>query len=159
MEAEINHVLDQFERGKLSRREAVARIGLAAMAGVAGQAAVKADEAPTFQATELNHIALRVTNVQRSRDFYRKHLGLTVSRESESNCFMTCGNNFVALFRGDQAAMDHYCYSVKDYAVLTAADKLKAEGIEPDVHATAGRIYFPDPDGLTVQLAAESHRP
>lgn len=55
--------------------------------------------------------------------------------------------------------MDHYCFSVKDYAVLSAAEKLKEQGIQPDVHARAGRIYFPDPDGLTLQLASEIHRP
>ena len=159
MNSQINSLLNQYDSGKLSRRDLVTRLGGLALAAAGSKAVMVADEAPTFQATELNHIALRVTDVQQSRDFYRKHLGLTVSRESDSNCFMTCGDHFVALFKGDRAGMDHYCYSVKDYAVLTAAEKLKAEGIEPDVHATAGRIYFPDPDGLTVQLAAEAHQP
>ena len=159
MISQINSLLNHYDSGKLSRRDLVTRLGCLAIAAAGSKAAMVADEPPTFQATELNHIALRVTDVQRSRDFYRKHLGLKVSRESDSNCFMTFGDHFVALFKGDRAGMDHYCYSVKDYAVLTAAEKLKAEGIEPDVHATAGRIYFPDPDGLTVQLAAEAHQP
>ena len=54
--------------------------------------------------------------------------------------------------------MDHYCYSVKDYDVRDAERKLKAAGIEPRVRG-GNRIYFEDPDGLTVQLAAETHLP
>ena len=37
-----------------------------------------------------------------------------------------------------------------------AARRLRAEGIEPRL--AGGRIYFPDADGLEVQLAAPGHR-
>jgi hypothetical protein len=77
-------------------------------------------------------------------------------RESAGSCFLRCGEHFVALFRGESAGMDHYCYSVDGYTADGAAEKLRAQGIQPRV--TAGRIYFPDPDGLTVQLAARGFR-
>jgi hypothetical protein len=41
---------------------------------------------------------------------------------------------------------------VENYTVGGAADTLRAQGFEPRV--TGNRIYFPDPDGLIVQLAA-----
>jgi catechol 2,3-dioxygenase-like lactoylglutathione lyase family enzyme len=110
-----------------------------------------------FQAVGLNHIALRVTDVPRARDFYIRHLGLEVTRDGgEGSCFLSFEGGFLALFRGDEPRMDHYCYSVKDYDVNAAAEKLKSAGITPRV--TGERIYFDDPDGLEVQLAAPEHR-
>ena len=53
--------------------------------------------------------------------------------------------------------MDHYCYSIKNYNQQEAAEKLRAEGIQPRL--SANRIYFPDVDGLTVQLAGADHAP
>lgn len=153
MEARIENLVTDYERGRLSRRELVQ--GLAALAA---STVAFAQEAPrtTFQATGLNHIALRVPDLGRSRDFYVKHLGLAVSRESASSCFLTCGDNFVALFRGSEPAMDHYCYAVEDYRVEDAEAKLQEQGLEPRVQGQ--RIYFDDPDGLEVQLAASGHR-
>jgi len=65
--------------------------------------------ASTLKAVEVNHIALAVTDVSRSRDFYVRHLGLEVARESPNSCFLTCGNQFVAMFRSGEAGLDHYC--------------------------------------------------
>ena len=52
--------------------------------------------------------------------------------------------------------MDHYCYSVDNYNVREAETKLRAAGLAPRV--VGNRIYFNDPDGLVVQLAAGNPR-
>ncbi|MGH9160828.1 MAG: VOC family protein [Vicinamibacteraceae bacterium] len=158
MQTIIERLLDCFERGAISRRQAIG--GLTALVAATAAGRVTEAGAPgatsTFQAAGLNHIALRVTDIPRSRDFYIKHLGMEVMRESAGNCFLRCGEHFVALFRGESAGMDHYCYSVEGYTTDGAAEKLRAQGIQPRV--TGNRIYFPDPDGLTVQLAARGFR-
>ena len=84
-----------------------------------------------------------------------KHLGLTLARESKSSAFLNCGHNFVALFRGEVPRMDHYCYSVKDYDAGDAVDRLNDAGLS-DIRRTGNRVYFSDPDKLTVQVAAGS---
>ena len=163
MENEITRLVEHFENGRMTRRQLVSRLGsLVAVLSGAGtilgaDESAKKEKKSTFKGVELNHIALRVTDVPRSRDFYVKHLGLEVQREGRNNCFLGCGQNFVALFKGDKAEMDHYCYSIEDYDVDVAEKKLKAEGFNPRV--TSRRIYFKDPDGLTVQLASKTHRP
>lgn len=151
----IDGILGEYEEGRVSRRAVLARLGalVAAMAGAAR--AVPAAEKPssTFTATALNHIALRVTDVGRSRDFYANHLDLEVMSQSDSNCFMSCGpDNFIALFRGEKAGMDHYCYTIEGYTAAGAVEKLDAAGLEP--RRTGNRVYFSDPDGLTVQISA-----
>jgi catechol 2,3-dioxygenase-like lactoylglutathione lyase family enzyme len=174
MENQISNMIAQFEIGKISRRQLVSGMSsLFAMLGTTSllkageqekQATGTQDKPtagkkekpaePTFQATGLNHIALQVTNVPRSRDFYVKHLGLTVTRDrGEANCFLDCGKHFLALFKSREAQMDHYCYSIDNYDVDRCEATLKAQGFEPRVVRPDGRIYFKDPDGLTVQLA------
>ena len=158
MEKAIVRMVEQYECGQMSRRELVAGVS-SLVAALASASRLSADNhlapvEPTFTATGLNHIALQVTNVPRSRDFYVKHLGLTVRRDGgDSNCFLDCGSHFLALFRSHEAKMDHYCYSIDNYDVDRCETKLKDQGIEPRVVRRDGRIYFPDPDGLTVQLA------
>ncbi len=146
-----------FEAGKLSRRQLVARLmGLgAAMAVTADTALAQQEtksEAPTFQATGLHHIALDVTDVPRSRDFYAQHLGLRVTNGDDKALFMGAGGGFVlALFRAEKPQLNHYCYGIKNFETASAVAKLRAAGINP--RETGGRVYFPDPDGLEVQIA------
>lgn len=106
MQTQIARMLNDYESGTMTRRQLVAGLGaLFAILGGARHALGAQVEAPgavsTFKATELNHIALRTTDVGRSRDFYVKHLGLSVAREGANNAFLTCGKNFLALFQGD----------------------------------------------------------
>jgi catechol 2,3-dioxygenase-like lactoylglutathione lyase family enzyme len=158
MNLRIDEMIDAFAAGNVSRRELIAGVsGLVAAAAMGRGAPVHAEDAPTFRAVGLNHMALRVTDVPRARDFYMKHLGTTIAREAlPGNCFLNFDGGFLALFRGGEPRMDHYCYSVENYDVNVAAEKLRAHGIQPRVEGQ--RIYFPDADGLTVQLAASEHR-
>ena len=156
---EIGRMVDAFERGALTRRELVSRIGAFAAATAAAHASAvqlagsSTQQKPsTFEAKGLNHIALRVTDVARSRDFYIKHLGLSVRDDrGRGSCFLNCGDQFVALFRGREAKMDHYSYTIDDYDAGKAVKTLKSAGLEP--RREGNRVYFPDPDGLTVQVS------
>jgi catechol 2,3-dioxygenase-like lactoylglutathione lyase family enzyme len=105
----------------------------------------------TFVATGLDHIALDVTDVARSRDFYAKHLGLRVIRGDDRALFMGAERDFfLTLFRAERPRMHHYCYSIGNYNADEAMQKLADAGLRPD--RTGNRVYFPDPDGLTVQV-------
>ena len=159
MKEAVDVLVKDFEAGRISRRSLVGKLcAISALAAAGGNAAAQPAAQPaasTFEAVGLNHIALNVPDVQGARDFYLKHLGMTVSRESDSNCFMTCGNNFVALFRNSNAGLNHYCYSVKNFDVAEAERTLDEAGLEP--RREGGRIYFQDNQGLTVQLSTADH--
>ena len=73
-------LVEDFERGLLSRRQLACRLmGLGAALAVMPRAAeARQGQGSTFQATGLDHVALNVRSVPRSRDFYIKHLGLKV---------------------------------------------------------------------------------
>lgn len=161
MQAQLNLLVDEYERGRCTRRELIHRLAaLAALGGVLPHAVAQTTAPaprpdPTFTATDLNHIALSVTDVQRSRRFYERHLGLrTTSDGGQSNCFMTTGRGWLALFRGENPGLHHYCYTIDDYDPDRAVATLKAAGLEPD--RRGNRVYFDDPDGLVVQVAASN---
>ena len=78
MERIINDLVKGFESGRMNRRQLITHLG-AIMAGAAGAGrAFGAEGGSTFKGTGLNHIALSVTDVPRSRDFYIQHLGLSL---------------------------------------------------------------------------------
>ena len=150
MEKTISQILAAYEQGRLSRRGLIA--GLAALFATTGSA-----QASTFKGEGLNHIALNVTDVQRSKAFYQKHFGLPVVLESENNCFLDLGPHFLALFRSSVSGMDHYCIAIDSYQVGGAVEALKSEGLES--RRTGNRVYFHDPDGIEVQVSAVDHTP
>ncbi|HRK35680.1 MAG TPA: VOC family protein [Candidatus Hydrogenedentes bacterium] len=157
MEHVIESVVSKFESGQMSRRQLIAHLTALAAGAAVGTPAL-AESAPSFKATGLNHIALRVTDVARSRDFYKQHLGLTLANESlPGSAFMNFGNAFLALFRGDTPGMHHYCYAVENFNVLEAEKKLRDLGLNPDQPKGTDRIYFDDPDGIQVQLSSADH--
>ena len=160
MLTQIEELVAAVEEGTISRRCLIARLGAiaACMAGVRHVAAAsRPAETTTFNAVGLNHIALRVSSIARSRDFYKKHLGLTVMRERDGqNCFMRCGEHFVALFRAAEPGLDHFCYTIKKYEPAAVVNKLNAAGLKP--RRVENRVYFDDPDGITVQLSARNNR-
>ncbi len=105
-----------------------------------------------------NHVALGVGDVRRSRDFYKKHFGLTANRERDGqNCFMRCGDQFVTLFRAADPGLDHSCHTITEYAPAAVVNKLNAVGLT--LRCVESRVYFDDPDGITVQLSARNNRP
>src|SRR6516165_9827533 len=107
-------LIENFERGLLSRRQLASQlIGLGAALAATGRVAEASQGdagAATFQATGLNHVALNVVSVPKSRDWYIKHLGLKVVRESgEDNCFLGGGDRgdfFLTLFRGEKPGLN-----------------------------------------------------
>ena len=158
MEATISRILKDFESGRLSRRQVIGSLSaLLALAAGSPRAIQAQDESP-FQAVGTNHVALRVTDLERSRDFYSRLLGIPVTRQGGGSCFLGMRRGFLALFRRDEPGLDHYCFAVEDYDVERADELLQKEGLKPRRPRGTQRIYFKDPDGIEVQFSAEEHQ-
>lgn len=123
-------------------------------------AAYSSDPSPDsiLQAVDVNHLALRVSDIDRSVSWYQALMGLDVIQRSATSAFLGLGDNFLALFqRASGGGADHFCFSIEDYEPAAVQARLASHGIEST--RRADRIYFRDLNGLTVQVSAESHQP
>jgi len=157
MITEIERMVRAYEERTMTRRQLIAGLGglVAAMACGETTASDPRESDSTFRAEGIDHVALAVTDVPRSGEFYRKHLGLTVLRDGgEASCFLKCGDDFLALFRADQARMHHYCFAINNFDIDRVVARLKERGLT--CRREGNRVYFDDPDGLTVQVAARN---
>jgi catechol 2,3-dioxygenase-like lactoylglutathione lyase family enzyme len=110
------------------------------------------NEQPMFRSRAVNHVALRVTDLARSRDFYVRLFGARVIGESATACFLEVGGgDFIALFPSEEPHVEHFCLTVDDYEPDKAAARLEAAGLT--VRRAEDRVFFYDPDELLVQLS------
>ena len=113
-----------------------------------------------IQIKHLDHIALRVKDIQRSANWYESVLGLKRVQPEEWKpwpIFMVAGHTGLALFpekEGPRIAPDHFAFRVGTESFKNAQEILKSRGIafEWQDHQYFESIYFSDPDGHTVEL-------
>lgn len=146
---EITTLVDRFAAGRLSRRDLVRNLaGLVAAAASQAEAQTRRG---TFEALDLNHLALRVTDPDRSQAFYARHLGMTpIPINAPAPKLVACGPHTVTLFKADRAEIDHVCFTVPDYDAKDAAGRLRAVGLTPEIEDD--RVHFRDPDGYRLQV-------
>ncbi|MGH9630240.1 MAG: VOC family protein [Bryobacteraceae bacterium] len=148
----VTRLLNRYESGQVNRRQLIE--ALVAVCAVAPSASAAAS---TFKGVGLNHIAVRVADIPRSKAFYQDLLGLPLISESDSSCFLKLGDEFLTLFKNQQAGLDHYCIAIDSFEPGEVMDRLTKRGLKPRRPSGTDRIYFHDPDGLEVQLSAVDH--
>lgn len=116
----------------------------------------------------LDHIAITVRDVERSRDWYCAVLGLERRYGNvwgDVPTFVCAGDTGIALFPAsvaepkprperDTLAMRHFAFRVNRENFERAQNELRARGIalEFQDHSIAHSIYFYDPDGHQLEL-------
>lgn len=167
VEEVIINLLQQFERGAITRRQLVQGLtfGVAtlAMGGRARAAAgtSAAATAPTgFKATGVNHISLEVADYRRARDFYADLFGMAVSADDGKQCYLTFGdtvliarNHYQAGGNNGKPLVDHIAYSIDNWNHQSVEQELKRRGLNPQTDLDSFHIV--DPDGYDVQIAGK----
>ena len=133
-------------------------------AKLANRAASSAD--PTLRVMGLDHVVLRVTDIDRAIEFYEQVLGLHVERRRPEIGLvqLRAGTAMIDLVprtedEDDGRNMDHYAVRIDRMDVPALTAHLKRHGIDPgEVRRRYGAegygssIYITDPDGNTVEL-------
>lgn len=94
MENFIEKLLQDFEHGKMNRRQLVQTLAVAA-AGAGTVAPLKGAEGKGFKAVTVNHISYQVADYAKTRDFYVDLLGMKVSSDTGSQCNLAFGDSFL----------------------------------------------------------------
>lgn len=167
MNARIEALFDNYEARKISRRELIASLLVAAGAALPPATGSAQTIAPAAIGRSMNHVSLSVADVNRSADFYNRVLGMEIiSRPANGGLNMGLGSeSFLGLYElGNPGSMHHLCIGVDGYDPEVLAVNLAAHGIEARINSnpanrTSGgdQLYFEDPDGITVQLAQHGY--
>jgi glyoxylase I family protein len=175
MESVIARLLEQFERGAVTRRQLIQSLALAAAAAPVATAAQAQGSA--LRTLNLDHINYVVTDYGRTRDFYASLLGMTVANDNgKDSCelhfgdarnvgvrdraMMSLHNAPAAPTPQTRMGVDHLAFKVADWTTDRVQAELERRGLRPRL-ARGGAIDTPnymsfmvqDPDGLGVQIS------
>ena len=154
MQQVIEKMVADFESGKLSRRQLAA-----ALAGLVAAGANAAPSASDFKAVGVNHVTLRVPDVQRSTRFYQEVFGMPMRKSSPTvnilslnpNCFFG-----IEAAKEKEPAVDHFSLGIQNFRSEEAAAKLEKRDLKLSSVSREG-LKFIDPDGMLVQLNAPDY--
>jgi catechol 2,3-dioxygenase-like lactoylglutathione lyase family enzyme len=158
MEHLIAKLLQEFEQGKISRRQLVRNLALTATgaAAVASAPAAEAEE-PALKAVGIHHISYQVKDYAKSRDFYSSVFGMKVSEDNGKQCFLSFGDNLMTVRTSSASTplIDHIGYAIDPWNTGAALAELKRRGLNPQPEASGNGLELRDPDGYRLQLLAK----
>jgi catechol 2,3-dioxygenase-like lactoylglutathione lyase family enzyme len=156
MEQIIAKLVHEFEQGKLTRRQLIQNLTIAATAASAvSSVPAAAAEARVLNATNFNHVSYQVTDYAKTRDFYAGLFGMKVSEDDGKQCRLSFGNN-ILIIRNRQPApkVDHIAYTIAnwDQEKEAMAAEVKRRGLKIVQGDTKTSLHILDPDGFQVQF-------
>ncbi len=156
MEQIIANLLREFEQGKLTRRQLIQSLTIAATAASSASGGpAPAAEGNVLTATNFNHVSYQVTDYKRTRDFYAGLFGMKVSEDDGKQCRLSFGNN-ILIVRNRQPAphVDHIAYTIAnwDQEKEAAEAELKRRGLKIVQGDIKTSLHVLDPDGFQVQF-------
>jgi catechol 2,3-dioxygenase-like lactoylglutathione lyase family enzyme len=168
MEIVISRLVEQFEDGRLTRRQLIQ--GLAAVAMAAGGAADASAQGAAFRTLNLDHLNYDVTDYGRTRDFYAGLMGMSVANDNGKDaCELHFGDargvgvrdrTMISIRTAPAARLDHFAFKIDDWNTDRVRAELERRGLKPRL-ARGGELDTPnyvsltvqDPDGVGVQIS------
>jgi catechol 2,3-dioxygenase-like lactoylglutathione lyase family enzyme len=162
MEHVIAELVTDFERGRMTRRQLVQALALAAgAASTAGTALlVAAPDRKGFTAVAVDHISYQVADYAKTRDFYANLLGMKVSGDDGKQAILTFGPDASCLVPrnarqpGTAPKVDHIAYRIDHWDAEAVKAELEARGLNPRLDNVS--YHVKDPDGFDVQIAGKA---
>jgi catechol 2,3-dioxygenase-like lactoylglutathione lyase family enzyme len=163
MEHVIATLLQDFEQGRMTRRQLIQSIAVAATAVATGtNLAEAAYTSPKIQATYFHHASHPVADYAKCRDWYSELFGMKVVLDDHKRkANLQVGESLLIIKARDleKDPVDHICFHIagwdEDKSVRPAIDaELQRRG-EKIIRRSDSSIYIADPDGLSVQIGGK----
>lgn len=131
--------------------------------------------APALTSLQTGHVALNVTDLERSQAFYQTLLGLSVAAEGsepdrrwvflgrDGRLVLTLFQQSTGAFNTSTPGLHHLSFQVEDMEQVHAAEAIAHELGAPFFHdevvahsegSSSGGIFFADPDGIRLEVFA-----
>ena len=158
MESVIAKLLQDFEQGKMNRRQLIQSLSVAAAAAAAaaGMAPEARAAGKPLEALYVNHISYQVNDYKKVRDFYVDLLGMKITEDDGKQCRLVFGNNILIprnRANGGPAKVDHIAYTITNWDA--EKDGLEAELKRRKLEYTGSAktsFQVKDPEGMGVQF-------
>jgi catechol 2,3-dioxygenase-like lactoylglutathione lyase family enzyme len=163
MESMVAKLLDDFEQGRLTRRQLIKSLAVVA-AAAAGVTPAVAAPAKGFRAVAVNHISYQVNDYAKTRDFYADLLGMKVVGDTGSQCYLILGdtNTFVIPRNAPQGStpprIDHIAYTIENWSTNGVKAELEGRGLDPRPD-TENSFHIKDPNGFDLQISGKDMKP
>jgi catechol 2,3-dioxygenase-like lactoylglutathione lyase family enzyme len=156
MEQIIARLVHEFEQGKLTRRQLIQNLTIAATTAAAVSTVPDAAAAEkVLNATNINHVSYQVADYKKTRDFYAGLFGMKVSEDDGKQCRLTFGNS-ILIVRNRQPApnVDHIAYTIANWDQEKEAmeAEIKRRGLKITQGDIKTSLHIQDPDGFHVQF-------
>jgi len=150
----IETMVKMFESGKLSRRELVLSIASLATLAVAAQATPEVEK--PSRAVSINHVTVKVPDLQRTSNFYQEFFGMPMKQHSATTHILGVGDScFFGIEQGDSkqpGSVNHFDFGIKDFNADDFRAKLTKRNLKYDTGNSQESFKFTDPDGFLVQV-------
>ena len=159
MENVIAKLLQDFEKGKMNRRQLVQSLSIAAAAAAVPTTVIGA-QAPTptgkLEAGYVNHISYSCNDYKKVRDFYVDLLGMKVTQDDGMQCRLVFGNNILIprnRANGGASKVDHIAYTITNWDAEKDGLEAELKRRKLEYTGTAKTSFqVKDPEGLGVQF-------
>jgi len=187
MENLIAKLLEDFERGKMNRRQLIRSLAcVGAASATAGSAAAleiaarsgkqrsaerdgravpnSAAEAKKMRAVAVNHISYQVNDYGKTRDFYADLLGMRTAGDNGSQCFLILGDSDTFLIPRNAPSgavtprIDHIAYTLEEWDKNAVKAELERRGLNPK-EDTENSFHVKDPNGFDLQISGKEMKP
>ena len=158
MQHTIETLVRQFEQGRLTRRQLVQGLLVAA----AAPAAAQQPPAGAFVASGIDHIQITVDDLKASQQFYEKLFGVKARSNSpnQANINVGTGGNFLAIQSGTGRIkpIDHFAIAVENFSQEAALASIERAAPGTKAEKSGNSIFVTGPEGVRVQIQAATRR-
>ena len=160
MEHLFSKLLEDFEQGRMNRRQLIQSLAVAATAAGAAAPARAGEGSGGFKTVTVNHISYVSSDYKRTRDFYADLMGMKVSHDDGRQCYLSFGDSFLIARNAREGSsvkpplVNHIAYTIDNWDKNAVEAELKKRGLSPRPD-TDDSFHVKDPDGYDLQIAGK----
>jgi catechol 2,3-dioxygenase-like lactoylglutathione lyase family enzyme len=169
MESVIAKLLDDFDRGKMTRRQLIQSIAVVAATAAgatpgAGAISAATQGSKSFKAVAVNHISYQVNDYTKTRDFYADLFGMKVTKDTGRQCNLVFGGTDTFLIPRNapegvpRPRIDHVAYTIENWNKEEVKAELERRGLQPTPD-TDDSFHVKDPNGFDLQISGVKMKP